>query len=502
VFAADVTDGHAIRTLRLVKAGDRVVEDPLGFLVDPRSVIVTDVLAARLGLHVDDRLRLRTPAGIEAFTVRGILPPGGVGRAFGGNLLVMDVVGAQAVLGLDGRIDQIDVTLDPGVRVDDVEARVRAVLPPGLEALRPARRGEQIERYLRSFQTLLSGLSGLALLAAIFVIGSAVATSVAARRPELAILRCTGATRRQVAGVVVVEAVALGVVGAALGLGLGLVLARVLLRTVSESTELIFAMEVFTTRLEVPPRTLVVGAATGIASALVAAWLPARDAILVSPLAAVRAGRDTRGVGRWRPRTPRSSPRRSARPPCGPKCVSTRRGAATSPRSPPTSRSSSSRCARGAGRRVAPRPVRAPSASPAGSRSTGSSASRPAGARRRGARPRLGLMLTAATVATSFEESVLGFIRRQVRADLVVASSATTGWIEAPVDESLADRLREVPGVERVERVRLAEHAYRGARISIDSLDASAFAPERRDDFEFAAGDRPRRSPPSVPRPA
>src|SRR4029077_10740127 len=54
VFAADVTDGHAIRTLHLVKAGEHVVDDPLGFLVDPRSVILTDALAARLGTKVDD----------------------------------------------------------------------------------------------------------------------------------------------------------------------------------------------------------------------------------------------------------------------------------------------------------------------------------------------------------------------------------------------------------------------------------------------------------------
>src|SRR5437773_2253689 len=129
-------------------------------------------------------LPLRTPHGIETFTVRGVLPPGGVGRAFGGNLILMDVVGAQLVLGEDGLIDQVDVTLEPGVRVEDVERRLRAALPAGLEAIRPARRGEQIERYLASFQTLLSGLSGLALLAAIFVVGSAVATSVAARRRE------------------------------------------------------------------------------------------------------------------------------------------------------------------------------------------------------------------------------------------------------------------------------------------------------------------------------
>src|SRR5438046_10228315 len=44
VFAADVTDGHGIRTLHLVKAGAHVVDDPTCFLVDPRSLLVTDAL--------------------------------------------------------------------------------------------------------------------------------------------------------------------------------------------------------------------------------------------------------------------------------------------------------------------------------------------------------------------------------------------------------------------------------------------------------------------------
>src|SRR2546426_8590935 len=76
MFAADVTDGHAIRTLHLVKAGERVVEDPLGFLVDPRSIIVTDAFAARVGVAVDGTVRLRTPAGVQTVNLPAILPPG------------------------------------------------------------------------------------------------------------------------------------------------------------------------------------------------------------------------------------------------------------------------------------------------------------------------------------------------------------------------------------------------------------------------------------------
>src|SRR2546426_276422 len=409
VFAADVTDGHAIRTLHLVKAGEHVVDDPLGFLVDPRSVIVTDALAA------------------------------------------------------------------------------------GLEAIRPARRGEQIERYLASFQTLLSGLSGLALLAAIFVVGSAVATSVAARRRELGILRCAGAERRQVAAFVLGEALATGIVGAAAGVPLGIVLARLLLRTVTESTELIFSMTVFTARLEVTTWALAGGVATGIGAAVLAAWLPARDAARVSPLVAVRTAAEAHAIRRWRPRGAIVAAvaltggalwagTRFDSPWCGNVAALAAdfalvlvfmrlAGQAAAVFLLPT------REALGfAGRLAVDRLVRIPDqlALAAAVLALG-----------------LGLMMTAATVARSFEKSVLDFIRRQVHADLVVASTAATGWIEAPLDEAVGDRLAAVAGVARVERVRLAEHDYRGARISIDSLDASAFAPEREGDFSFAAGDAP-----------
>jgi putative ABC transport system permease protein len=101
----------------------------------------------------------------------------------------------------------------------------------------------------------------------------------------------------------------------------------------------------------------------------------------------------------------------------------------------------------------------------------------------------LGLMIMAGTLARSFEDSVLDFIRHQVRADLVVASTTSTGWIESPLDGRVADALAALPGVTRVERLRLAEERFHGERISVDSLEASAFAPERSGDFVFAAGD-------------
>jgi len=493
VFAADVTDGHAIRTLHLVKAGDHVVDDPLSFLVDPYSVILTDGFASRLRIGVGAHLRLRTPAGIRTFTVRGILPPGGVGRAYGGNLLLMDVVGAQVVLGRDRLVDQVDVTLLPGVAVEDAARAMNRALAswPGLEAVPPARRGEQIERYLRSYRTLLSGISGLALLAAVFVAGSAVGTSVAARRREIGLLRCVGAVRRHVLRLVLGEALALGAVGAAVGVPLGVGLGRLLLRSVSESAELVFSMKIFTAGLALSPATLGLGLASGIGAALLAGWLPAREALRVEPLAAVRRGDPPLASRRW----PASGSLAAALAITGAGLsgevwldspwsgnlaavaadfalviLFMRRAdsIATALLTPLR------RWLGFAGRLAVDRLLRIPDqlALAAGVLALG-----------------LGLMLMSGTLARSFEQSVLDFIRHQVRADLVVASAATTGWIETPVDESLAARLLAVPGVARVERLRLAEQEYDGSRISVDSLDDGAFAQERAGDFTFAAGD-------------
>ncbi len=491
VFAADVTDGHAVKTLRLVQSGDQVVDDPLSFLVDPRSIILTDVFAQRLDAHIGTTVRLRTPAGIQEFTVRGILPPGGVGRAFGGNLLLMDVIGAQVVLDRDRLIDQVDVTLDPGVTVDAAEQTVRAALPPDLEVQRPARRGEQIERYLRSYRTLLSGVSGLAMLAAVFVVGSAIATSVAARRAEIGLLRCIGTVQRQVLRLFVGEAALLGVLGTLAGIPLGLGLARLLLDTVSESAELVFSMQFFETALAVPPHAIVLGAVAGVGGAIAAAILPAGEAVRVSPLAAVRPAAPVEGTRRWPARGAVSAALLVA---VGALFVEVRHDSAWAGNVAALATDFALVCLfmRWAnvvaafvlrpfrpllgfsGRLAIDRLTRIPDqlALAGGVLALG-----------------LGLMLMAGTLARSFEESVLEFIRHQVRADLVVASTASTGWIESPLPASVGATLAALPGVARVERLRLAEHDHHGTRISIDSLDPSAFAAERAGDFVFAEGE-------------
>lgn len=489
VFAADVTDGHAIKTLKLVDSGEQVVDDPLSFLVDPASIVLTEDFAERTGAKDGDVIPLRTPVGIKRFTVRGILPSGGVGRAFGGNLVIMDVIGAQAVLERDRLIDQFDITVEPDADIDAVEQRVASLLPPGLEVLRPSRRGEQIDGYLHSYRTLLSGISGLALLAAVFVVGGAVATSVAARRMQIGLLRCVGAMRRDVLRLVVGEAVLTGAVGVLLGVPLGLGLARLLLDTVSESAELVFSMTFFRAAMRVEPEVVALGALVGVGAGFLAAFLPARDAVAIPPLAAVRGAVATPTTAHWpapglvlasvviaaiavvaeiRFESAWAGNVAAIAVDVALVCLFMRhcRRAAAFVLEPFRPRL-------GIGARLAvDRLRRMPNqlALAGGVLGLG-----------------LGLTIMAATLARSFEESVLDFIRHQVRADVVVASTVTRGWIEAPLDAGVGEAVARMPEVANVERLRLAEHDHEGSRISLDSLDAAAFG--RPDDFRFVDGD-------------
>jgi putative ABC transport system permease protein len=490
MYAADLSDGHAVKTLHLVSSKDSVVDDPLSFLVDPASIVVTDVFAARAGLKIGSSLRMKTPLGIKTFTVRGILPPGGVGRAYGGNLVLMDVVGAQVILERDRRIDQVDVTLDPGVTAEEAMPRVAALLPPGVEVLPPARRGEQIERYLRSYRTLLSGISALALLAATFVVGSTIATAIAARRRELGLVRCVGGQRAQIQALVVGEAALAGLAGTLVGVPLGLVLARALLDTATESTSLMLSIQTFAHGLDVSASTLALGVVAGLGAAIGAGWAPARAAARTSPLVAVREGQ----AAPSRPWPSLAAIAVAALVAAAALTIEIGRSSSWSGNvaalavdvvlialfmravpwlAPPLAVTVRDRVGV-AGRLAADRLARLPT-----------SLALAAAVLALG----LGLMIMAGTLARSFEESVMEFIRHQVRSDLVVASATTSGWIESPVDARVGDALAALPGVARVERLRLAEHRFRGERISIDSLDAAAFAPERRDDFVFSAGD-------------
>ena len=110
---------------------------------------------------------------------------------------------------------------------------------------------------------------------------------VAQRTRELALMRTLGAVRSQIRASVLVEALIVGLLASAAGVllatGIMSLLIKILAANVSEMS--------FAT-LAVPPLAVVGTIAAGTLITLVAAWVPARKAMSVAPLAALRPADD------------------------------------------------------------------------------------------------------------------------------------------------------------------------------------------------------------------
>jgi putative ABC transport system permease protein len=271
-------------------------EDTLTWLNDLHGIGVTTEFAARHGLALDDTIRLWTPQGMQDFHVRALLEPEGIARAYGGELVVMDLPAAQILLGKDRRIDQIDVVLRPGIDVEDARIAIQTALPSVLRVRRPEQRSAQYERFFASFQAMLTGISTLCLLAGIFIIFNTTSTSAVNRASAIAALELIGADAGRLFRLLLVEAAVLGVVGTGLGLVIGVALARLLSGLVVDSMGVIYKLRLPVTVLAVDWRQLVVIAAVGPTAALVASWYAARRITSMELLTMLRSGVRLGGV--------------------------------------------------------------------------------------------------------------------------------------------------------------------------------------------------------------
>ena len=98
ILGVDMLGDRSIRNYDL-EENDEAIDDPLIFLAQPDSLMVTKKFADERGLAVNSKLPMRTMQGDQVFTVRGIMKPGGLANAFGGDLAIMDIYAAQKMFG-------------------------------------------------------------------------------------------------------------------------------------------------------------------------------------------------------------------------------------------------------------------------------------------------------------------------------------------------------------------------------------------------------------------
>ena len=238
---------------------------------------------------VGDTVRVIAARGARDFTLVGVASYGDISSPGGATFALFDQPTASEFLLEPGFVDAFLVAGDGSVSDEVLAERIDAALADDLKletltgAEITAEVQGQIKDVLNIFSTFLIVFSYIALGIGSFVIYNVFSITAAQRQRENALLRAIGASRRQVSRALLVEGTLMGVVGSLLGFAVGIGLSQVL-NALLKAT----GFEVPTSGLAIKPGSLINTMTAGVIVTVLAAWLPARRAGGVPPLAALR----------------------------------------------------------------------------------------------------------------------------------------------------------------------------------------------------------------------
>ncbi|MBJ7453298.1 MAG: FtsX-like permease family protein, partial [Blastococcus sp.] len=181
---------------------------------------------------------------------------------------------------------ELRIAAGPGFGADEVVRDVTAAVPGDAVVRSGEEQAERAAAELMGNATALTSVllvfGTIAVVVAGLVIANTFAVLLAQRTRELALLRCVGATARQIRRSVLGEALATGLVASAIGVAAGIGLAA-LISAVAGSNSAIPLSGV-----AVPLYAVLAGMIVGTVVTVLAALAPARAATRVAPLAALR----------------------------------------------------------------------------------------------------------------------------------------------------------------------------------------------------------------------
>ena len=253
------------------------------------EIIVDKETASKEYFEVGETIGVQAEGPVQRLRVSGIMQFSSGLTIGGATLAGFDLPTAQRLMRKEGRLDEIAVASRPGVADPELVREIQAILPDGTQVQGVGAQvqsdAEETNEFITFLQTFLLAFGGIALFVGSFVIANSLSITIAQRTRELATLRMLGASRRQVLGSIILEALVVGVVASLVGLFLGLLLAKGLFW--------LFDLVGFTlpnTGLVFETRTIVVALLAGILVTLGASLRPAIRATRVPPVAAVREG--------------------------------------------------------------------------------------------------------------------------------------------------------------------------------------------------------------------
>ncbi|PPK71138.1 FtsX-like permease family protein [Actinokineospora auranticolor] len=232
------------------------------------------VLDDKAGYSVGDRVRIVVNGVVRDVRVSGT-------TAASRSLIVLDTATARKdFAAAPDAYTEVDLVAAAGTSESALLAAVKEVLPDEFGAVSGTELAASAQADAEKITEILLGFAAIALFVACFLIANTFTMLSTARARENALLRAIGASRRAVLRRVLAEAAVLGVIATVPGYVVGIGGAALLGNLFSDGPPL--------QALALTP--ILVALCVGLGVTVVAAYLPARRAAAIPPIAALRTG--------------------------------------------------------------------------------------------------------------------------------------------------------------------------------------------------------------------
>lgn len=252
---------------------------------DEPAALITEPLRDATALGPGSQLTLLGSAasGPTPFRIVGVVAGDGPILASRGRTVIVPIETARRLFAVEGAT-RVDVQIASDASVASVTAALeqRLVREPYVVST-PADLAALLRASAADFQAMTALIAAVALFVGAFLIFNTLSMTVSERVREVGLLRAAGTTRRQVNGLILLQAAVLGIAGSIGGIALGSLIALAMAAYI-RSIE-----GVPLDRLDIPVEGIALAIAIGLLVTLAASVEPAWRAGRISPVEALKA---------------------------------------------------------------------------------------------------------------------------------------------------------------------------------------------------------------------
>ena len=179
------------------------------------EVVIDTGVADDEGFRIGDTVRVASLQPVRPFELVGIAQYGTVSSLGAITFAVFTIPEAQRLFERERKYDAISAAAKSGITQDELVQSILPILPPDTKVQSAEAQAQEdsddVSEFTSFIRYFLLAFAGISLFVGAFVIFNTLSITVAQRAREFATVRTIGASRRQILGIVVLEALVIGV---------------------------------------------------------------------------------------------------------------------------------------------------------------------------------------------------------------------------------------------------------------------------------------------------